>query len=92
MAASEYEVGQRVRLSAAFSVDGSAVDPTLATFRVKTPSGAVSSLPVTRDGVGAYHADVDVTEAGTWYWRAEGTGAAQAAGESAFVGKHSEFA
>jgi hypothetical protein len=92
MPAHEYDLGDRVRLTAVFTLDGAAIDPTETVFKVKTPTGVITEYDAVRDSEGHYHADVDVTESGTHAWRVEGTGAAQTAGESAFVGKRSEFA
>jgi hypothetical protein len=45
---------------------------------------------VVRDGAGVYHADLEVTEIGTYYFRWEGTGTVEAAEESTFI-SYSDF-
>lgn len=91
MATAEYEVGDRVRLAAAFTVNGTATDPTTVTFTVKKPDGTttINNTP-SHDSTGNYHIDVDLDMAETWYWRVAGTGTATAAGEQALFVKHSQ--
>ncbi len=83
--------GAVVRLAAEFTDEtGVAVDPTTVRARYKPPSAAEVTLiygadiVLVRDGVGLYHADIEVATAGTWSYRWEGTGAAQAVDEARF--------
>jgi len=87
---SSYINGDTVRLSATFTVDGAATDPTTVTLRVKAPSGTVTSYTyaateITRVSTGVYRKDVLFDAAGTWYVRWEGTGAAAGVEEAAIV-------
>ncbi|HUY68594.1 MAG TPA: hypothetical protein VMV79_04770 [Alphaproteobacteria bacterium] len=84
-----YDCGDVVRLSADFSdIGGTLADPSAITLRVKQPDAtvAVYTYPsdVMRDGAGAYHYDLSISEPGDWYYRFEGSGAVQAASESLF--------
>lgn len=72
-------------------------DPTTVTLKVKGPSGATdsyvySSGDVTKDYVGVYSKALTLSSAGTYYYRWEGTGAAQTAGEGQFSVRPSQFA
>jgi hypothetical protein len=97
MAGSSYSAKQQVRLKAVFTNEvGAKVDPTTVVFKVKDTLGTVTEPAATKDAVGEYHTDITVTEAagglgGTWYWRAEGTGAAVAANETFFTVRTSQF-
>ena len=92
--ANAYEMGDTIRLSFEFRVNGVLTDPAEVTVKVKKPDGTVvpyTGGQVTRDGVGLYHVDVVGNQHGVWDYRGEGTGAAAGAGESSFVVKHSVF-
>lgn len=94
MALSEYRLGSRVRLRAAFAVGGTASDPTSVTAQVKDPGGTVSqysSPTVVHDGAGSYHLDVTADRQGQWAYRFVGSGAVVAADEGAFIISLSEF-
>ena len=83
-----YDIGDLVRLAVTFQ-DATCTDqdPSSILVRVKAPDGTVTVLnspTVVKDAVGQYHADFSVTEAGYYYYRWEGTGTLQAAGEVAF--------
>lgn len=96
MIASLFFVGQGVRLTATFTADDGVtlLDPTTVTFSVKSPSGVTTTLTggqVTRVSAGVYQVDVVGSEAGSWYYRAAGTGSAQAAYEGAFRVSSSKF-
>lgn len=81
-----YVVGALVRLYAEFrDLDANDVAPSTITCRVKAPDGTTTTPAVTLDALGRYHAEVSITAAGTFYYRFEGTGAAQAAEERTFV-------
>lgn len=94
--ASVYEVGQGVRLSLAFTVDGTPANPGAVTVKVLKPSGQVSTYTysggeVARDSTGNYHVDITVDQSGTWHYRGEGTTPAQAADEQAFKVEATRF-
>ena len=98
MTTNPYDKGDLVRVSVAFTdLAGAAVDPTAVTVRVKPPTGTLvvwvygTDAEVVKDATGAYHADVDIDETGSWYFRWEGTGAAQAAAERLFTVRGSAF-
>lgn len=84
MTGNEYDIGDLVRVRAVFSIGGVGTNPTAAAVTVKSPSGVVTNPAAASDGAGSYHADVNVTEAGEWFYRFSGTGAAQAAAEGSF--------
>jgi uncharacterized protein YfaS (alpha-2-macroglobulin family) len=76
--ANRWDVGDTARLSVTVrDAAGQLVDPTTVTCRVRTPSGVVLAALVVRDGVGQYHADVALTEAGLWQWEWRTTGTVQ---------------
>lgn len=80
--ANVYLIGNRVRLSAAFTdINGTASDPTVASLTVKAPDGTTTTPSPTKDSVGNYHADIDVGMAGPWAYRWAGSGALVAAAE-----------
>jgi hypothetical protein len=83
----DYTIGDLVRISCAFTVNGTAADPTAVTAKVKAGDGIVttySGAQVSKDSTGNYHVDVPITAAGRWYYRFEGTGAVIAATEDSF--------
>jgi hypothetical protein len=88
--ANTYDKGDLVRVSAAFTSAGAAIDPTAVTAKYKTPAGTTTTLvygtdgALVRDSAGNYHVDVDADEVGTWYYRFASTGTGQAASEEAF--------
>lgn len=91
MTINSYDVGDLVRVSAAFTDDaGTATDPTTVSIAYKSPAGVTTTLvygtdpEVVRDSAGHYHADIDVTESGTWRFRWFSSGPGQAAEESRF--------
>lgn len=82
-----YDVGDRVRLSAEFTVSGADTDPTAVTLQIKDPSGTVTTLTygtdaaLKRDSEGKFYYDLDITMHGTWVYRFAGTETAAAAEE-----------
>lgn len=101
---SDIHPGDVVRLSASFAVDAAPTDPDSVTLRYRPHGeievsrtytfGAVPPDPsnvIVRDGVGAYHADIEVTAAALHHYRWESQGAAQAAEESHFLVKPTRF-
>lgn len=79
-----YDIGDVARLTAKFTVANVDTDPTSVVLRVRKPSGTTETVSTTLDNVGDYHADVELDEAGRWFYRWIGTGAAEAAGEKVF--------
>jgi len=96
--ANTYDVGNLVHCYGAFkNCDAEGIDPSNVYFKFKEPSGEITTYTygtdaaLVRDSIGDYHVDVDVDEAGTWYYRFYSTGTGQAAAESNFVVRASEF-
>ena len=75
-----YDLQDLVRLSATFlSLASAPADPSTVMFLVRSPLGSVATYAfgtasVTRAGVGAYYVEVIPSVAGTWFYRAHGTG------------------
>ena len=93
-----YDKGDLVRCSGAFTdAAGDACDPTGVVFKFQDPSGNETTYTygtdseLVKDSVGNYHVDVDTDEVGYWYYRFEGTGTGQAAGEASFIVRETEF-
>lgn len=87
---SSYINGDTIRVTATFTVDGAATDPTTVTLRVKAPSGTTTVYTytdghLTRVSAGVYRKDVLFNAAGSWYVRWEGTGAAAGVEEEAIT-------
>lgn len=93
----EYDVGDGVRTTSQFKVNGVLTDPTSVTIKVKTPAGTVTtkSYPadpeVVRTGLGAFSYTFILTTAGSWWYRWEGAGAVIGAAERRFQVRASEF-
>lgn len=88
--ATTYDVGDLVRLSAAYTDGtGAAVDPTVVKLSYHFYGGAtvtlvyLTDLALIRDSAGHYHADVSVTGAGRMDYRWWSTGTGQASEEGA---------
>ena len=95
--ATTYDIGDAVKLAAAFTSSSVAADPTTVTLKVKDPSGNESTYTyalgqVIRESVGNYYKIVSLDEAGTWYYRFVGTGAVETAAEGFLYVRESEFA
>jgi hypothetical protein len=97
MSSNTYEKGDLVRLSAIFSVSGTATDPDSVTVKVKGPDKVEvpkvygSDAEVVRDSAGNYHYDLTVDQFGRWFYRWEGTGAVEVAKDGHLFVKHSAF-
>lgn len=93
-----YDKGDEVRCTGTFTdANESAVDPDAVTFKVRDPSGNITSYiygtdsELVKSATGIYYVDVDVDESGYWRYRFESTGSGQAAGENEFNVKTSGF-
>ena len=93
-----YNLGDQVRLSAAFTdADGAPVDPTVVTVKYSDPTGDVTDLTygvdvaVTQEAGGSYYVDFVPNRAGQWRYRWESSGAVTAAAEGAFLVQRSSF-
>jgi hypothetical protein len=87
MAINVYDVGDRVRLSGSFSINGVKTNPTLAQCRVMGPDGEPITYiapDVVNDDVGDFHVDVSVNQGGRWYYKWIGTGAVESVAEKYF--------
>lgn len=91
---SRYDIGDLVQLRATFlGTDGvTPADPSTMVFSTINPFGTIASYSfgaagasVIRTGAGAYFKEVTVDVPGQWYYRAQGTGGAQAAEEWPFI-------
>lgn len=83
---SVYNIGDIATLTAAFTIaaTGTAANPTTTVITVRAPDGTESTPAVSNPSTGSEQAQVSLTLAGEWLWRAVGTGAVQAAGQGAF--------
>jgi len=90
MIGQEFDIGDVARAKATFQdIDRALVDPSTVTLEVTTPSGVktaytYAATEITKDSLGAYHRDIDVTESGTWVMRWSSTGTGKAAIEEEF--------
>lgn len=95
--ANTYDVGDLIRVSAAFTSGGDAIDPTTVTAKVKAPTGTITTLVygvdggLVKDSAGNYHTDISAAEVGTYAYRFQSTGTGQAAAEGAFRVRESAF-
>ena len=76
-----YEIGDRVRIRTSTPFQdaaGTAFDPDVVTFEVRSPGGSTVSYvygtddEVTKIATGDYACDVDVEAAGGWYYHVRG--------------------
>lgn len=95
---SKYELGDLVRVTGTFTNEaGDLVDPTVVNFAYIDPAGTRTDLvygtdvEVVKSAVGVYYVDVDADQVGRWRYRFWSTGSGQAANESYFVVRPSEF-
>lgn len=76
-------VGDAVRVSGTFKVNGNPTDPTTTSLSVKTPGGVTTvydygSSAIVRLSTGRFQFDLDLAEAGTYRVMWSGTGDAAA--------------
>lgn len=102
VAVKSFRWGALIRLTAKFT-NGDircpvAVDPDTVTLRTFDPEETtterdyvVDTEGIVRDDVGEYHFDIDAQLVGSWTYRWEGTGAAQAVNEAKFTVLDSPF-
>ncbi len=86
MIINHYIEGQTVTLSAVFTHNNVAIDPTTITLKLKKPdkSSLVYTFElgeITRDGVGAFSRGIKLDQPGLWFYRWTGTGMVEAVGE-----------
>lgn len=86
-----YLVGALVRTRGVFkNAAGTAVDPDAVQFKVRTPSGVITTYNYVTDAqlvrvsTGSYYVDVSASEPGTYRYRFSSTGTGQAADEWEF--------
>lgn len=97
----EYDLGDEVRCSTAevpfTNTAGTVIDPAAVFFKVKNPSGTVTTYTYGVDAAlvkvstGIYRVDVDANMSGTWWYRFYSTGSGKAADERSFTVAASEF-
>ena len=84
----QYVLGQSVNLRATFKVLDVLTDPTVVTFKMKDPTGIITSyvygtdVQLVKDSVGKYHVMASLNKYGIWWYRYEGTGTAPGATEA----------
>lgn len=97
-----YDQGDVWTPQATFTVNGAPTDPTTLIVRVKDPAGTVTvvtentpaapTLPIVRVSAGVFkHNGIALNDAGYWFARFEGTGAAAATEETQAIVDPSEF-
>jgi len=82
----EYDLGDRVRLSAAFTQSGSPKDPSEVRLRYRSPASTATSTElwnsglgnVVRDSTGNFHFDLVLSSSGVWTYRWSSTGTVEA--------------
>jgi len=93
-----YQKGDLRRIGGTFTnAAGTPTDPTTITFKYTRPSGTTVTLvygtdaALMRTSAGVYYVDLDITEAGKWYYRFAGTGTVQEAEDGQFNVEPSGF-
>lgn len=81
----EFDIGDDVVLTLAFTVAGVATDPTTETCKVIDPNGTETVVPLTKTGTGTFTGTFTPTIAGQHWCRGTGTGTAKAATEIPFT-------
>jgi hypothetical protein len=95
--ATEYDIGDVVRIKASFTSTIPNSLPTSVTFYIRRPDGstAVKNSGIDPDliseGNGIYHVDIEITQAGTWRYRFAATAPVKSAVEGEFRAKRSWF-
>jgi len=88
--ANAYSPNQPVRMSVAFTVTGTATDPSTIALTVKDPNGTKTTYTyagsqVVKDSIGNYHFDLTPTTAGSWFYGWQSTGTAASDAEAFFT-------
>ena len=98
MSINVYDVGDKIRMSAAFTdIDDAASDPGGVQFKIRAPSGTVTTYvygtdaEVVKDSTGNYHVDYLIATAGRYRYRFAGVTSGQAAAPGAFRVQNSEL-
>jgi hypothetical protein len=96
-----FDIGDVVRVRTTFTdpVTTNPVDPGAVIMKYQKPDDTETSFTfgvdseLIKEAVGIYYVDLvpAVGEAGTWFYRFDGTGAAQSSEESSFDVERSEF-
>ncbi len=92
-----YDIGDLVRCTGTFASSGANVNPAAVMFKVRAPSGLVTTYTygvdaeLVRDATGVYHVDVSASDAGTWAYKFWSTGTGQAAAEERFTVRSTLF-
>ena len=91
MSANVYQVGDKIRLSAAFTdIDSAAQDPGGVQFKIRAPDGTITTYiystdaELVKDSTGNYHVDYLIATAGRYRYRFAGVTTGQAADEGEF--------
>lgn len=63
----QFKVGQQIKIKASILVEGALTNSTDLVLKVKTPDGIVNSFLPTSDGIGVYHYNYTITQAGYHY-------------------------
>lgn len=85
----QFDIGQQIRMRCEFRVDDVLTDPTTATLTVFDPSEntdnySLSGATITKLSDGIFYVDIDLDEAGVWYFKWTSTGAVKAAKQGQF--------
>lgn len=87
-----YDRGDKVRVTGRFTdLGGALADPTAATYRVRSPTGSVTTGTATKQATGVWYFEFTLTASGTWSYRLESTGDVTAAAESHLQARPSLF-
>lgn len=86
-----YDIGDAITLSGDFTLSGTATAPTAVVLRLKHPNGSAGTVAASATATGSYSGTVTAGTAGAHFYRFEGTGTVQAAGERRFEVRRSEF-
>jgi hypothetical protein len=86
--ANTYDIGDVVRISAAFTQNTVPIDPGAVTLTVEPPVGTSTTYTypatMTKDSTGNYHVDLAITQRGTYQYRWTSTGGGAASEENWF--------
>jgi hypothetical protein len=74
-----FDIGDQVRLTAAFAVGGTPTAPTTLVLTITAPDGTATTPTPVSESTGVYYHDLTPTQAGWYRYRWVGTGAAVAA-------------